>query len=507
MKTIESIDNEFNSPIFQTNKPSGFDKRLALSVASFILSASVAYAIFGYKPHYTASAEVLIKDSALYNRYIGSSDSINESASSALTNPVLNTMELLKTSKVMSPFWYYLDKNHPEQLQHFKLKSLDDWNQYVVRHSKKLLQAKNVPGTDMITVQFTWTDPISAKDGLNLILREFKQTSLEMNQAEQHEQSVYLDSKIKDIQARLQSVRNEISQFKRSHKSVDISKEREHYATTRIELANTMANLKSDAASKQAEIGQIQNMLKMDSKAAVQSSAVGGNETLATLQGQLYSLNQQYGQMKARYRENNPKMKALASEIQEIQQNIALETHRTLGENNTNKVVTSSSHTNVVADRPRTDAISNLLSDSASARGLQAKSQALQQYMSQLDAELATLPHSEETLANLEDKETILRESLQTLEQKSLNAKIREMQTLSNVFIVQPPLEPKEGNFPSRSMVIVLGAIMSLLSGFGVAYLKNKLLSRRQSQNISQSFDFLAKTEVEKELVLTNGKK
>jgi hypothetical protein len=69
---------------------------------------------------------------------------------------------------------------------------------------------------------------------------------------------------------------------------------------------------------------------------------------------------------------------------------------------------------------------------------------------------------------------------------------------------VQAPLEPKEGNFPSRGMVIVLGAFMAVLSGFGAAYLKHKLTTK-DTHPVNPVLDLNKSLELDKEPVLAHG--
>ena len=96
-------------------------RKLAISVALVISLCSSLYAVFVFTPKYTSNSQVLIKDSVIKARYVTSD--INQSTTSQSANPVLNTMELLKSDEISQALWDTFLLRHPKEIQKLKIKS------------------------------------------------------------------------------------------------------------------------------------------------------------------------------------------------------------------------------------------------------------------------------------------------------------------------------------------------------------------------------------------------
>jgi uncharacterized protein involved in exopolysaccharide biosynthesis len=465
---FQSYSQKYWLNYFQKNQ------RLGLTVGAFLLAAALTYGLVGYKPNYNSSATVLIKDAAMEARYVvQDSGPSPAAATSNTTNPLLNTLGLLKTDSIRDALYFYFTTQHPEVLEKKRIHDHSKWNEFF-GNGKKFINAKNQAGTDFISVSFKWPDAVIAKEALEVTLDALKNASRQLNQAEQHERVDYLNQQIADVRLRLEAARGRIRSFKQQSRLVDINNEREGYARNRIEMETLLAGVSSDATSKQNEMRSYERLLGMSSRQAVSATALGGNENVNKMQSQLYSLKEEYKSLRVRYTDEHPKMIQLRADMSQVEKNLNQEASRTLGYNAT----TSSSA--AILDKPRGDAVTNLLSAKAQADSLNAKAGAIRQHLSRLDTKLNQLPELEKTLSDLRDEENILSDSLRSLEQKALEAKIREMQTLSNVFVVENPSVPYKANFPERVHMIWLGVLASVIGGLGSILLKHKLEEKRQ---------------------------
>jgi uncharacterized protein involved in exopolysaccharide biosynthesis len=450
------------------------NQRLGLGVGAFLLAASLTYSFVGYRPSFSSTSTVLIKDAAMEARYVVQEAGPNTPpVTSNTTNPILNTLGLLKTDTIRNALWDYFKTQHPEVLEKKHIKNHLQWNEFY-KNGNQFIKAKNQAGTDFISVSFKWDDAVIAKEALETVLDALKEASRQLNQAEQHERVVYLNQQIADVKARLEAARSRIRSFKQQTRLVDINNEREAYARNRVEMETLLAGISSDAISKQNEMRAYERVLGMSSKQAVSASALGGNETIAKLQSQLYNLKEEYKSLRVRYTDEHPKMIQLKAEIAQVENNLRQESARTLG-------YAAAPSSTAIVDKPRGETVSNLLTAKAQADSLSAKANAIRQHLQQLNSRLVNLPELEKTLADLKDEENILSDSLRSLEQKALEAKIREMQTLSNVFVVEDPNLPQKSNFPQRMHIIILGVLMSVLGGLSSIFLKHKLEEKRHA--------------------------
>jgi hypothetical protein len=71
---------------------------------------------------------------------------------------------------------------------------------------------------------------------------------------------------------------------------------------------------------------------------------------------------------------------------------------------------------------------------------------------------------------------------LDQLREKVLEGRLKEEQTLSNVFIVDAPHLPESPEFPTRSHFILLSIVVGLASGIAIAIAKEQLFSDEVSE-------------------------
>ncbi|HEY9745333.1 MAG TPA: hypothetical protein V6C99_03860 [Oculatellaceae cyanobacterium] len=443
------------------------NRRLGLSVGAFILAFSLSYVLFFYQPLFTSSATLLIKDSAMAARYVSNDEEApHNTATSNTANPILNTMGLLKTDAIRDALWRRLKTKYPDALKARGIRNEQDWLKFYGK-GNRLLHAKNQAGTDFITVAFRWPDPEIAKDGLQTTIYALKEASLQLNRLEQSERAQYMEQRIQDVKRKLAAVRQNLRDFKQQTRMATIEDERARYAKHRAELEMTLARIQADAASSRGEASSYERLLGMPATQAIPAVALGGSETISNLTARLYSLREQYKALRERYTDEHPKVKQLLAEIAQTENDLARETRRTL--------VSEHSPSAVIADQPRSEAVTHLLSAKAKADSKATEAASIQDELKRLDGQLMQLTNWEKTFAELREEEDILSVSLKSLEEKALESRIREMQTLSNVFVVQKPNFPIQASFPNKIHAVLLGLCLAVFSGLGSIWLKAKL--------------------------------
>ncbi len=443
---------------------------LFIGVAAAIWIWVSIYASTVYQPKYAAKSLVLIKDSAITSHYVVPAENYAiQTTSSSSANPVLNTMGLLKSEAISQALYDYLQKNHPEELQKHLIKTKAQWDRFY-SDGKAFIKAKNQPGTDLITIQFSWHAPIIAKEGLDTILRAFSNASLNLNRSEQHSKSIYLEAQVGDIAKALEKVRQEKSRYKEAVGSVNLAKESDTLATQGIEMATRLSQVEATAQGKEAEFKRYEKMLGMPSDDAITASALGLNKTLSKLQDQLYQLNQRNAELRTTLTEKNPKLKEIQSQIQSVKLDIQNELNRTLGSN-----AQVGNHV-AIADEGRGNIIRLMATAQAEAINLNTEANVLRERMAEIDQQIKDFPNKEEALANLDEKERSLSSALSAVRQKEIEAKLKEAETLSNVFVVDQPQLPTKVKFPDQIQLLILGILFGIAAGVGAVALKRSLL-------------------------------
>lgn len=442
-------------------------RKLFFTIASTVWILSGLYALLAYTPQYASESSVLIKDSAITANYT-TTDSY-KTTSSASSNPVLNTMGLLKSDIIMTALWENFLQRHPEEKRKLRLKNMKDWSRSY-QDGSEYIKSKNQPGTDIIYLTFRWSNPELAQEGMQVVVDAFREASRRLNQAEHHQRYVDLTNQVADVEQQLVTVRQQISHFKKQNGIYNVDSEVENYAKNRIDFEIAAITAKAQAADYQNQYSAYQSALGMNPNKAVKAVAVGRNATLGKLYDQQYSLTQQYASLKPRYTEEHPKMQELQGQIDKIESSIRAEIARSGGDPNAPLLKASA-----ITDDTRGDAVNQMLLASAQSKGANQKVRLMHNYLNNLDARMKRLPQVEEQLANLREKETALSSSYNTLQQKALEAKMRETQTLSNVFVIDAPKVPKGADFPRRTHILFIGLILGALAGMAAIMLKRQL--------------------------------
>ena len=444
------------------------DLLLAGGVGAAVFAWVAIYAFTAYQPQFVSNAKVMIKDSAMTANYVLNPQTTGavQTTSSNASNPVLNMMGLLSSSEVKDQLWAYFRTQRPDDLKKLKIKDKADWDDYFSDGSK-LIKAKNIVGTDLITLQLGWTDPKTSQQALTVLVKAFQDTSRSINQAEQKNRSEYLAKQVNVITGKLKTVREQKARFKRQMGSVNLLRESDDLAHTRIETETALNLTLARAQGRTQETARFQSMLGgLNTNQALAATGVGLDPSMNRLQDQLYTLKQQLADSTSMLTDRHPRVKELQAQIAAVSGQIAQEKSRTVGG--------MASGGMAVADTTRGKVIELMSTEQADGNNLVAQAKTLRSRLADLDRQLAAYPAVEEGLTNLEQDERALSSALDTLRQKQIEAQLKEAETMSNVVVVDQPNMPSNPKFPTINHLLIIGALLGLGSGAGILAAKRR---------------------------------
>lgn len=429
----------------------------------------MVYTFAVYKPSYAAKSTVIIKDSALTRRFVEPEQYYaTQTTTSSSSNPVLNTMGILKSSAISHSVYLYFQNHHPEQLKKYKIRTQEDWESFF-GDGTAFVKAKNQAGTDLISIQFSWSNPRIAKEALETVVKAFQNASRDLNKEEQVSRTHFMGKQVGEIESQLLAIRQQKSAYQSSMQTVNVRQEGENLANTRVDLANKVNQLEAQARGKQEQVEEYQRTLGMNAKQALRASAIGQNRTIIQLQDELYRLQQVYSQLLANPASTPASIEEVRAQIIQTHANIRSEESRTLGKRKKGE------GTGALADNAHNELISKMVQAQTEADDLKAQAKVLRSRLSQVNGQIQEYPHLAESLTTIEQKEASLSLALDQLRQKVLEGRLKEEQTLSNVFIVDAPRMPEQAQFPSRSHLLMLSLVLGACSGLGIALLKEQL--------------------------------
>ena len=174
----------------------GRDKRLIFTVILIVLMWSLVYLAIFYKPSYKSNAKIWIKDLATDEFVANLSDESQLTPLTAAGNPLLTQIEILKSGQLKDFIAKQIRKSTVN-----KDKSIN---------IDKIIEVKNKPGTDILSITFTWDNPKEAKVLLNSVLEEYDNINLLINKKIRTARRKYIELNLSQIDKKLYEIRNKI---------------------------------------------------------------------------------------------------------------------------------------------------------------------------------------------------------------------------------------------------------------------------------------------------------
>ncbi|MGE0200246.1 MAG: GumC family protein [Candidatus Melainabacteria bacterium] len=440
-------------------------------IAIVVMGWVTAYVLLMYQPSYESSASVIIKDSAITKRYVESEQYYSlKTTTSSNSSPVLNTMKLLYSSPISESLYLFFKTKYPEELRKRNVDDLEGWQEFY-KDGSDFLSSKNIPGTDIITIGFVWTDAKIARAALKHVVSSFKAASLSVNRAEQEDRAKYLQGKTADLRVRLDAVRTTLSGYQQNMHVVNSDEESLNLSSSRLTLKNQIAQLNAQLQGKMAEKERYEKMLGVTPDKAILATSIGLNSQLTDLQKRLYEKKQKYAELISYYTEQAPQVKQVQSEIRQIESNIDSELRRTLGDRYTPDARDLLS----VTDSNRANLIQNMVTAEAEVSNLKNQVSTLQGRLGQLEGDIYRIPETSQNITRLQEEEASLSKALDTMRERTIEANLQEAQTLSNVFIVDEPTEPFKARFPRQIHLFLMGIAGTFMIWFAMILLKARL--------------------------------
>jgi len=447
--------------------------RLLVVFMVIALGWALAYHLFAYTPSFMSEAKVIIKDSAINRRYVEEEQYYAlQTTSSHNASPVLNTMQLIYSRMVSQQFYSYLKKYHPEVLDSYDIHSAADWQEFF-KDGSDFIMAKNIPGTDIIVMNFNWSDPVIAKEGLGQIIKGFQNASRNVNQAEEIQRSKFIQAQMDDLTQKLVALRGEKSQFQSNTLALDAGIEGNDLASNRLSLKIRLNTLQADLQGKIAEKNRYEKLLGLSSSEAFVAAAVGTNSHLTDQKQKLYNLQQEYARLNSFYTEKSPQVKEVKSQMDQIKANIEQELKQSLGKKYRPGMIDKI----LITDSSRASLMQQMIRAEADIARMQEESSVIRKGLGEVETRIHAIPGISKNLTELQEKEQTLSNALNALREKQIEATLRQSQTLSNIFVADPPTTPTKAEFPRPIHFYPLALIAAFLLWFGYLVLQEQFLA------------------------------
>ncbi len=429
-------------------------------LAGFVLLT--AYLLFAYKPSYKTEVDLYIKNIprndiiTIYNK----SDVIQ--SQTGLSNPLYNLMKILKSPRLSSGMYDYLEENHPKGLKKYGVKNK---NKFISKFPKDI-KATIQPSTDILKVSFKWVEKDKTIEVFNTIINEFKNINLEIRKTGESKQREYLNKQIAELGRQLDDVRNEIKNYKIENGILEAKNEGIELAKVRIGLEKEIELLKSQLSSNERKIEELTSQLDIpDAKSAIKAASIGEDPYLVKLNQNLASTEQKLANLTAEFTDEYPAVIRIKGELEQIRVNINKRIKETLNDFEVEKGIYDSSSIIIV---------NNLAKAQSDKVSIKAKLEKLTESIEELRKKEAELPKKIAGLEVLQKNEQALADAYLKGSQKLMEASLKENQLVDNIF---PLGNPKKPSFDLIELLIKSMSILMLgfLGAFSYIWVKDDI--------------------------------
>lgn len=441
------------------------EKKLLLAGLLVGLVLSILYISIFYVPMYGTSARLYIRNISASNIITAYGNNNQVRSESGYSNPLFNYLEILKSEKLASRVYERLQRKYPRDLAQLGVTSRSKWRSMY----GNILQAKVVPSTDIIKVDFKWNNPATAEPVFNLLLEEYKRTALDIRQVTVHRQALYLDGQLEKLGKELLKVRQDLKNYSIHNQAIDLVNESNELTRARVDLEKQAQLLKSQIRFSESKFSDYSRQLNIkNAESALKAVGLGTDPYLIKLNQDLALAQQKKARLNASLTELHPEMQAVTQEVDKLKQSIAERQQKTLGIVNKNA--------RELYDVASVAVVTDMAHAQADVASQKAQLTQLLQGIGVLREEERTIPLRRMRLDALKQREEALANAYDQVMQKQMEARIREDQVVidNNIETLDQPSHP---NFISIELLMKLMTLMSLgvLSGLTAAWIKTDI--------------------------------
>lgn len=425
---------------------------------NLLLFAGLAYAIQTRPTSWQANAKLIVPStSGSLDVSLGKLGQLrgSELEVSPQLNPLTMMSSILLSDDMMTELW----KQDPEVA-----------NFPTVEAYAQLFTVSPEEGTTILTLGVGGDQPALAEERLARLIKRFRDRLNNLRQSEAGERSSLTKTEAAAAKARLVELQAQVAAFQQSSGLISSETQTRTLVESLSQLKSRYTDVRAAQLSSEAQLATLQQRLDLTPAEAVQSLALGEDETYKFLRQQIVQLDVEIAAASSLYVDDHPQVALLVSEREKLRTQEAAQRTRTAG-----------------ADVQRPEAgprsgelMQQLLLAEGAAKAYQQEATELQKQIQRIEQRLQSLPAQQAKLDSLqrdyENAESIYNGLVAKAQESNLNAfsAYPSVQILDQPNVSAQPLGPKLS-------FMVLGALLaSALGSLALVLLlesRNPLLS------------------------------
>ena len=335
----------------------------------------------------------------------------------------------------------------------------------------KNLEVDDIPGTDVLEVGYQSPDPALSAAVVNTIIAIFLEENVQANRAAAVSAQDFISSQLPTSEDQVSKAETALRQFKEANGIVDLTEESRNTVETLSNVDNSLTQLRSELADKNAQFSNLQQRLRLSPQQAYAVGLVSESPGIQETVNELQTVQSQLAIALTRYREGHPQIEAIRSQEQALLRLLQQRVSLTLG--GTDQVALPAD--DLQAGELEQGLILEFLQLDAEKSGLQQQIQELAASQSARRSRANLLPGLERQQRELERKLNAAQTTYETLLDSLQQAQVLENQKVGNARVIALADVPEESVLPSIKLYLLAGGVLGALLGIAAAFIADLL--------------------------------
>ena len=324
---------------------------------------------------------------------------------------------------------------------------------------KGALRVKPVTGTNILSIQISWSDPVTSAAIANEFATVFVVRQAELMSAQANGALKLLGDQLPKAKQRLQVAEQNLSRYEVSHNIADLSTQTTQTVTAAINTDQKKNQVELDKRNADAQIDSLSRSLAGMTATTGGGSTTAQNPVLPTLRQKLADLTVALGSAQGHYTDSHPQVISLKQQIADVKREIA----------RTPPTINASSST--IANPVYQQVSQQLSAAKAMSQADSAQLVQLEKQRAAINPQLAALPGQAQRLAELKRLQVSAESTYNTLQQKYTDASISSTTGISDVTITQAASDKLAAKTPHLTLNLIIATIVGVLLGLGIVFL------------------------------------
>ncbi len=349
----------------------------------------------------------------------------------------------------------------------------------------KNLNVNNVPGTDILSINYQSADKEEAKIIVNTIIKVYLEKNIAVNRTQAQAAREFITQQLPKTEAKLQTAETQLKAFKEQNNIVNLDVETE-LAAKKIGLIDEQTDSVEVKLKKvNSQIDEIQQKLNIKSGEAIALNTINDSPAVQQVLTKLNNVEDSLAIERSRFRENSPVIINLKEKKAELEQELQRRTQQSLssGEIRSRKVFQTGDIQKQLAQ--------NLVNNEVQRQSLTKELKSLQTIKAISQQKNNLIPKLQQQYQSLLRKTEVSQVAYKSLLSSLQQIQIAENQNVGNAQVVSQAVLTKYPVSTSRKLIVAggigLGSILYMITAF---LLELKDSSFKTSRELRQSLDY-----------------